>query len=455
MSLTATPNILNRTRLAIDGGDPVVPSGFVMMSRWPRLERSDLDAVICQLESGLYTEMASTARLHEFEAEMAVMANTRYALAVNSGTAALHCSIAGLGLEPGDEVVVPALAYIACAAAALHHQVIPVFADVDPATYNLTAETVEAAVTPRTRAVMAVHLHGLPCDMDEIRAVAQARGIPVIEDFSQAVGATYRGRPVGGLGSVGAASLMAGKNLPSLGEAGVLTSNDRQVRNRAAGLKAFGEAIKADDSYELIGATMGWNYRINLLSAVAISRQLFHLEAFTRQRQESAARLDETLSAIRGFTPPPVPEDRTHCYHMYRFKFDPEIAGLSITTHQAHEALKRVFLAEGLYLVEFQNQPLPGHDFVRQRIGYGRGCPWRCHGREDTTYRIEYYPGALTAISDSLVVGMPSQAVLANPEVVDAYIAVFEKLAHNVRVFERFAADLPSTAPWLAPARMF
>lgn len=455
MSIADAPMITGRPRLAIDGGDPVVRKGHVMMSRWPRLDRSDIEAVTRQLESGLFTEMASTARVHEFEAEMAMMAGTRYALAVNSGTAALHCAIAGLGLQSGDEVIVPALAYIACPAAVLHHQAIPVFADVDPVTYNVTAESVEATITPRTRAIMAVHLHGLPCDIEAICDIGRRRGIPVIEDFSQAVGATLRKRPVGGLANVGAASLMAGKNLPSAGEAGVLVTNDRDVRNRAAAVKAFSEAVKADGSYELIGATMGWNYRINLLSAAMVSRQLFHLEHYTQLRRRGAARLDATLSAIRGFTPPFVPQDRQHCYHMYRFKFDPAAAGLSITIDQAHEALKRVFHAEGLFLVEFQNQPLAGHDLIRQRVGYGRGCPWRCHGREDIDYSIEQFPGALQAIRDSLVVGMPSQAVLANPEVVDAYVASFEKLASNMRIFERFAADLPSTAPWSAPARMF
>ncbi|MGY4568072.1 MULTISPECIES: DegT/DnrJ/EryC1/StrS family aminotransferase [Bradyrhizobium] len=455
MTIAKAPIISTRPQLAIDGGDPVVRKGHMMMARWPRLDRSDLEAVTRQLETGLYTEMASTARVREFEAEMSMMAGTRYALAVHSGTAALHCAIAGLGLQSGDEVIVPALAYIACAAAVIHHQAIPIFADVDPATYNVTAESVEAAITPRTRAIMVVHLHGLPCDIDAICEVGRRLGIPIIEDFSQAVGATYRNRPVGGLADVGAASLMAGKNLPSAGEAGVLVTNNRDIRNRAAAVKAFSEAVKPDGSYELIGATMGWNYRINLLSTVMVSRQLFHLEKYTQARQEGAARLDASLSLIRGFTPPFVPQDRQHCYHMYRFKFDPEVAGLSVTLDQAHEALKRVFNAEGLFLVEFQNQPLPGHDLIRQRVGYGRGCPWRCHGREDIDYGIERFPGALRAIRDSLVIGMPSQAVLANPEVVDAYVATIEKLASNMRIFERFAADLPSTTPWSASARMF
>jgi perosamine synthetase len=453
MTLLQSP--VSRVRLAIDGGAPIVPKGYLMMSRWPRLERSDLDAVINQLESGLYTEMSSVIQVREFESEMAVVTGTRFALAVNSGTAALHCAIAGLGLEPGDEVVVPALAYIACAAAALHHQTIPVFADVDPVTYNVTPATVAAALTDRTRAVMVVHLHGLPADITEIRDVCTEKGVFVIEDFSQAIGATYRDRPVGSYGTVGAASLMSGKNLPSVGEAGILVTNDRLVRNRASRLKAFGQEVDADGNYRLIDATMGWNYRINLLSTVMVSRQIYHLEKYTHTRQASAGRLDAVLAEIPGMSGPSVGPDRDHCYHMYRFRFDPNVAGLSISIDQAHEALKQIFWAEGLPLVEFQNQPLPGHDLLQRKIGYGRGCPWQCQGRSDRTFRIEEYPGALQAIRDSLVVGYPAQAVLANPEVVDCYLAAFEKLRDNLRAFERFASDLESRPPWNASPRMF
>ncbi len=453
MNILATS--ATRPRLAIDGGDPVVPSGYLMMSRWPRLERDDLDAVLQQVESGLYTEMSCIARVQEFESEMAIQTGTRYALAVNSGTAALHTALAGVGVEPGDEVVLPALTYIACAAAVLHHQAIPVFADIDPRTYNVTPETVAEAITGRTRAVIVVHLHGLPVDLAEIEAICARHNVPMVEDFSQAVGATYRGRPVGGWGAAGAASLMSGKNLPSLGEAGILVSNSREIRNRGASLKAFGQAVMPDGSHRLIDATMGWNYRINLLAAVMVSRQLFHLESYTALRRESARRLNEALARIPGFCGPEEPPGREHCYHMYRFRFDPKEAGLSISVDQGHEGLKRVFWAEGLPLVEFQNQPLAGHDLLQRKVGYGRDCPWRCHGRDDLFYRIQDYPGALRAIQDSLVIGFPAQAVLANAEVVDAYLAALGKIERNLRVFERFAADLPSAPPWASPPRMF
>lgn len=454
-TLPPLTRVRSEDRLAVDGGAPVIPAGYTLMSRWPRIAEEDVERMVRQLRSGLLTEMSSRAQLHEFEAELAVSVGARYAIAVNSGTAALHCALAGVGVEAGDEVVVPAMTYVACAAAVLHANAIPIFADVDPLTYNVSAASVEAALTPRTRAIIVVHLHGLPADMTAITALADRVGIPVVEDFSQAVGATLNGRPVGALGTVGAASLMAGKNLASAGEGGVLVTNHLAVRNRAATLKCFGESLDPEGAFTLLHGTLGYNYRINLLSAALVSQQLFRLEEFTEARQLGAELLSKTVAQTPGFHPPSITAGATHCYHMYRFRFDPDEAGFAIGVDQMREALKRVFWEEGLPLVEFQNQPLPGHDLLQRKVGPGRGCPWTCHGRGELTYRIEDYPGALAAIRNSLVVGYPSQGALANPDAVTAYARVFDKLGRNPRAFERFARQVPAAAPWDEPARLF
>jgi perosamine synthetase len=443
------------SRLAVDGGTPIVPSGFVMHSRWPRIEPNDLEGLMQVLRSGLLTEMSGRSAVQNFEDEMGLWLKRRYALTTNSGTAALHCALAGLGVQSGDEVIVPALTYIACAAAVLHQQAIPIFADVDPLTYNVTAASVETCISARTKAIMVVHLHGLPADMDAIEAVANKHGIPILEDFSQATGAAFRGRVAGSMGAVSASSLMAGKNLPSGGEAGILVTDDRELRNRAATLKCFGEAVGADYSRSLLHETAGWNYRINLLSMVMASQQLFRLDAYNDRRISSASVLNETLARIPGFGGPSCPPGARHVYHMYRFRFDPAAAGLSISVDQAREALKQVFLAEGLPLVEFQNVPLPGHPLMQRKVGYGNGCPWSCHHRDDLVYRIEDYPGALEAIRNSLVIGLPAQAPLVNEEVVSHYVRCFEKVGANLRSFERFASAISAEPPWKQPARLF
>jgi dTDP-4-amino-4,6-dideoxygalactose transaminase len=411
--------------------------------------------VLKQLRTGLLTEMSSLRTIREFESEMAAYHGTRYSLATNSGTAALHCALAGVGVEAGDEVIVPAMSFIGSVAPIIHQQGIPIFADVDWQTYNVTAESVETAISERTKAVVVVHLHGLPADLDAIRQVTEPRGIPIVEDFAQAVGARYHGRPAGSLGAAGAASLMAGKNLAAGGEAGILVTGDCEIRNRAAALKCFGEVVDVDGNYSLLHETMGWNYRISLLAAVMASQQLFRLDEFNAARREGAATLSRTLAELPGFCPPVVPQGSEHVYHMYRFRFDPEAAGLSIDSDQAREALKQIFAAEGLPLVEFQNMPLPGHALLQRTVGYGHGCPWTCHGYGDLTYDIQDYPGALKAIRSSLVVGAPTQATVANPHAVAKYAECFQKVAANLRAFERFAADLDAGAPWDGPARLF
>jgi dTDP-4-amino-4,6-dideoxygalactose transaminase len=442
-------------RLAVDGGEPVVPNGRVMHSRWPRFEPSDIEGIVAIVRRGLLTEMTARDLVHAFESDMAMYVGTRFAMTTNSGTAALHTALAGIGVEAGDEVIVPSLSYIACAAAVLHHHAIPILADVDPLTYNLAPELAEARITPRTKAIMAVHMHGLPADLEGLQAVAQKHGIALLEDFSQAVGATYRGKQVGSLGTAGAASLMAGKNLPSGGEGGILVTNDRGVRNRAAQLKTFGEEIDASGKHNLLHETFGYNYRITGLSLAIASQQLFRLDTFNDARIASAARLDAVLRGIPGLHGPEVPEGRRHVYHMYRFRFDPQEAGVAITADQMREALKKIFWAEGLPVFEFQNAPLAGHAILQRRIGYGRGCPWSCHGYDDLAYRIEDHPGALHAIRYSLVLGYPAQAPLANAEVVDTYVRCFEKIAANLHIVERIGRELPSEPPWAQAARLF
>lgn len=454
--MTEAPPNVSPGRLAADGGEPLVRRGYVARSRWPLIEEEDVERVLAQLRSGLLTEMADRTLVRSFESEIASYCRTRHALAVNSGTAALHCALAGVGVGAGDEVVVPALAYIACAAAVVHHQGIPVFADVDPATSNLTAETVAAALTPRTRAVLAVHLHGQPCDLDPILAVARRHGVAVVEDFSQAFGATYRGRPVGGFGAAGAASLMAGKNLPAAGEAGVLVTNDRDVRNRAAQLKCFAEEVLADGSYRTQQATLGWNYRANLLALAMASQQLFRLDDYNNRRRANAGRLTAALAELPGLNGPADTSASQSVYHMYRFRFNPDRGGFPLTPDQFREGLKRVFADEGLALVEFQNTPLPGHPLLRREVGYGRGCPWACHGRADMTYRIDDYPASLDVIRHTLVVGYPAQATLCNDRLVDLYIDGFRKVYANRDAFVRIACAVPAAAPWdMSPPRVF
>ena len=191
------------------------------------------------------------------------------------------------------------------------------------------------------------------------------------------------------------------------------------------------------------------------MSLALAERQLALVDELNRRRAVSAARLDATLNELPGFTPPARPPNSEHVYHMYRFRFDPAEAGLSISADQAHEALKQVFWSEGLPLIEFQNVPLPGHALLQRKIGYGKGCPWSCHQRDDVVYDIKDYPASLDLIRHTLVLGYPAQAPLINPNLIDHYINCFHKLQRNFKAFESFGASLNAQPPWKSPARLF
>ena len=206
--------------------------------RWPVLTGEDRAAVARVLDRGVLSG-AGAPEMRALEAEFAAAVGARFCLATNSGTSALHVALAAAGVGPGDEVIVPALGFIATAQAVLHAGATPVFADVDPATYNIDVADAARRVNPRTRAIVPVHLHGLPADMDGIAALGRQAGLTVVEDAAQAHGALYKGRAVGTLGAMGAFSLNSTKNLPA-GEGGLFVTDSEELYARAARVRFDG-----------------------------------------------------------------------------------------------------------------------------------------------------------------------------------------------------------------------
>src|SRR5919198_1270698 len=209
-------------QLALTGGRPVVP--FDRHREWPDVRPEDREAVLAVLDRGLFCG-ANAPEITALQDEWAEYLGVKHCLALNSGTAALHCCLAAAGVRAGDEVIVPAYTFSATAMAVAHQGAVPVFVDVHRRTYNLDPEKIEEKLTERTRAILAVHLHGLPADMDEIHAVANRHGLAVIEDAAQSHGALYRGRKTGTLAPCAAFSINATKNL-SGGEGGFFVTDD-------------------------------------------------------------------------------------------------------------------------------------------------------------------------------------------------------------------------------------
>jgi perosamine synthetase len=443
------------SRLAIHGGPSVVVPGRIE-ERWPLVTEEDIAAVTAVLRGGRLSWINDQA-VPALERQWADYVGARHCIAFNSGTAALHAAVAAAGVEPGDEVVVPALTFLASASAVIHHQGLPVFIDVDPETYTLDPARLEDLITARTRAVVAVHLHGLPADLDPILAIARRRGIKVIEDAAQAPGALYHGRRVGAIGDMSATSIMAGKNLPTAGEGGLFATDDPELRDRADMVKMFGERLRPGEGREYNALTMGWNYRFSSLLAAFTVSQLTRLNANTAAVQQGARYLAAGLAEIPGLVPPRVPAGRTHVYHHFRFRVDPQAAGVDLPAGRFRKALQELMAAEGVPLIEYQNRPVPGQLLFQERRGYGRGCPWSCgHALREIRYDIHDYPATLDVIRSTLLVGhrlcMASFLERAN---LDLYLAAFRKVFSHLDELVAHGRTLDYREPWEQPVRLW
>jgi dTDP-4-amino-4,6-dideoxygalactose transaminase len=228
-----------------------------------------------------------------FELEFAAYCGTRHCVAVNSGTSALHLALLGAGVQAGDEVITTPNTFIATAEAISYIGAKPVFVDTDPQTANIDATRIAAAVTPRTRAILPVHLYGLPAEMDAIIEIADERKLAVIEDACQAHGARYHGKPVGGIGTAGAFSFYPTKNLGAYGEGGALTTNDDALAGMARALRSHGE------SRRYYHDVIGYNYRMDGFQAAVLRIKLPRLEKWNARRKELADIYRRTLAGAR------------------------------------------------------------------------------------------------------------------------------------------------------------
>jgi dTDP-4-amino-4,6-dideoxygalactose transaminase len=249
------------------------------------------------------------AEVDAFEREFASYCSTKHCVGVGSGTAALSLALSAAGVSAGDEVVVPAHTFIASALAVIHVGAVPVLCDVDATTGLMDHFSVEAALSDRTAAILAVHLYGQPCDMDALRALAERRGLFLLEDAAQAHGALYKGRTAGSLGHAAAFSFYPSKNLGALGDGGAICTDDDELADRARQLRHLGQRRKGEH------LSAGFNERLDGLQAAMLRVKLPHLDAANEARRHHAARYSEELpeSARRLHEEP----DRTCNFHLY------------------------------------------------------------------------------------------------------------------------------------------
>ncbi len=348
--------------LAIDGGPKVRTKPF---PPWPALGDEDVSAIADALRSGGLTQLTGGA-VAAFEEAFATWNGIRHCIATSSGTAAIHAALAALNVGPDDEVIVPAHTFIASATPVLHQRALPVFADVDRQTYCLSPESVAERITARTKAIIAVHLNGHPADLDSLFALAEPRGIAVIEDCAQAHGALYKGRKVGTLGRVGCFSFWEDKIMTTGGEGGAVITEDEALAARMRRIRHHGEGPSGGERayYHL---ELGYNYRMTSMQAATGLVQLRRLDGYLNARRRNAAYLTERLSALGVIEPPAVTPYAVHSYYKYVCRLPSGVLAAGI------DDFVRAVAAEGVPVQRRYPTPLPQQPVF---AGYeGPPCP--------------------------------------------------------------------------------
>lgn len=314
--------------------------------------RADIDAAIARVIAN--TSFIMGPEVRAFEEAFAVFCQARYAVGISSGTAAIELTLRGLGVGPGDQVITTPFTFIATAEAISAVGATPVFADIDPATYNLDPAAIEAAITPRTRALLPVHLYGQPADMAALAAIAQRHNLYLIEDAAQAHGAEVHGQRVGSLGHAACFSFYPGKNLGAYGDGGAVTTDDEALAAKLRKLRDHGRSSK------YVHDELGYGHRLDALQAAILAAKLPHLDAANAARRRLAARYRELLAGA-DLVLPHVPDGVMPAWHLFVVRSPRRDALLASLRAQGIEA--------GIHY------PLPLHMQPAYRwLGLASGC---------------------------------------------------------------------------------
>jgi dTDP-4-amino-4,6-dideoxygalactose transaminase len=391
--------------LALLGGRPVVNTSLKV--GWPIVTDVDKAAVMEVLNRGplwaLSTDEGLVApEMLALEREFAAFVGVEHALACNGGTAALHMALAAAGVGPGDEVITSAFSFLATPVAVLHQSAIPVFADIDPRTFNIDPAEIERRLTPRTKAIVPVHIHGVPADMDAINAIASRRGLVVIEDACQAPGARYKGRRAGSLAPMAAFSLNGTKNFP-VGEGGLFVTREETYRARANMVRMVGETLPSSDRTMEFQHLIAWNYRTQEMPSAFARSQLQRLDSYNAHARANGEALTRRLAGVAGVEPPYVPPDCEAIYHKYRIRLKPDELDVPLRGRAFRDLVQEALVAEGVDAVTWLQAPLPAHPIFQVRDGYGRGYPWTI-AHPDYRYHVDAYPHTARLIENSLVI---------------------------------------------------
>jgi len=311
--------------------------------------REELDEAYARvMDSGWYI---LGQEVEAFESEWAAYCGVKHCVGVGNGLEALHLALVAMNIGPGDEVIVPSNTYIATWLAVSYAGAVPIPVEPDPSTYNLDPVRIEAAITPRTRAILPVHLYGQPADMDPIVEAAREHGLKVLEDAAQAHGARYRGRRTGGLGDAAGWSFYPGKNLGAFGDAGAVTTNDSELADRVRVLRNYGSRVKYQNEVK------GFNSRLDPLQAALLRVKLPRLDEWNERRHAIASSYRDQLNGIAELALPTTPGWAEPCWHLF------------VVRHPRRDALQRALAESGVgTLIHYPTPPHLSEAYARDLL---------------------------------------------------------------------------------------
>ena len=411
-------------KLAVLGGKPLIPKNT--WKNWPPITAGDKKAVLKVMDREVF--WGNRVEVPKFNQEWSRYAGLKHTIMTNSGTAALHMAVAAAGIGPGDEVISTPYTWTSSATCILHHNAIPVFADIEPKTFAIDPAEMEKKITPRTKALLPVHIHGFPANMTAIMKLAKKHNLVVIEDCCQAHGSEYKGRKVGTFGHIAAFSLNGNKMLPG-GEGGMVSTNDDKLHAEALRVHQFGETHDAKGRRDYNAATMGWMYRTTELNAAFARTQLRRFPSYLAKTQDNARYLTDKLAQFKGIRPPVEPKGYAHNFYAYPIQFNAAKAGLDVPDSVFRDKVRDALIAEGVPIGGMPARNLPAMTLFQDRSGYGKGCPWSCpFGKGDrVTYCVDDYPNMVDSLNSLTSIGQQLRPPHGKKEM-DLIVAAFAKV---------------------------
>jgi perosamine synthetase len=380
---------MTKNFLALHGGTPVISRPLELFKSMGEEEVAVASEVIRGGVLSAYIGAPGPgfmggSRVRKFEQEAAEYFDVKHAIAVNSWTSGLIAAVGAIGIEPGDEVITTPWTMAATATAIIHWNGIPVFADIDPETFNICPKSVAKLITPRTKAIMAVDIFGQSCDIQALRALANQYKLKLLCDTAQAPGARYGDKFTGTFADIGGFSLNYHKHI-HCGEGGILVTNDDRLAERLCLIRNHAEAVIRSDNPAELCNMLGYNFRMGEIEAAIASIQLTKLASRVESRQRIAEELNAGLSPLKGLKTPKIFEGATHVYYVYGLVLDIEELGVS------RERILEALRAEGVPGVAGGYQNLHLLPLFRNKIAYGtKGFPWTSPSCEA---ELQYGPG--------------------------------------------------------------